>query len=285
MAINEFENVDYLEEARGRVTQQFKEKPVFDKYLQLLISEQVDLEAVMQDLMQKRSIDTAEGYQLDLIGALVGQSRTLILQEDVPYFGYLADPESEPYSSLEEPESGGMFRSLNTPASGNVRLDDTNYRLVIKARILANTSKCTPEDVIHSIKFLLGTSTASINETGNAHLTLGISRPLSEIEEYLIKGQSGATKGLIPVPAGVGVEYIQYDENGVFGFNEDPTALGFSDLQELPVESGYGELFGYSYGIGAEVGYGEAYGYLYGGGSAGATGLFPVGGGTFAKII
>ncbi len=66
--INEFNTVDYLEEARDRVTQQFKDQDIFDRYLQILLINNTELQDVIKDLMQKRSIDTAEGVQLDIIG-------------------------------------------------------------------------------------------------------------------------------------------------------------------------------------------------------------------------
>ena len=39
MAKPDYQKVNYLSEARSRVTEQFKGKPVFDRYLQLLIAE------------------------------------------------------------------------------------------------------------------------------------------------------------------------------------------------------------------------------------------------------
>ena len=78
MAINDFSIVDYLEEGRSRVTEQFKDKNVFDKYLQLLLGGKIELQEVFRQLMQERSIDTATGAQLDIIGDIVGQPRELI---------------------------------------------------------------------------------------------------------------------------------------------------------------------------------------------------------------
>ena len=38
MALSEFVIEDFLGEARGRYTEQFKDKKVFDKYIRLLLS-------------------------------------------------------------------------------------------------------------------------------------------------------------------------------------------------------------------------------------------------------
>ena len=77
MAINGFDVVPYLDVARERKTFAFSDKVVFDKYLQLLLMGQIELQETLKDLMQLRSIDTAEGEQLDIIGRIVGQEREL----------------------------------------------------------------------------------------------------------------------------------------------------------------------------------------------------------------
>jgi len=53
MAIPNVPEVDYLEEARDRVTEQFKAKDIFDRYLQLLIDQQDSIQQVFKDLIQK----------------------------------------------------------------------------------------------------------------------------------------------------------------------------------------------------------------------------------------
>lgn len=80
MATNPFNFVDYLELARSRTTEQFKleNAPVFDRYLQLLVVEIQNLQQVFRDLKQLRSLDTAVGDQLDIIGDIVGQDRVLL---------------------------------------------------------------------------------------------------------------------------------------------------------------------------------------------------------------
>ena len=88
--ITPFTEVQYLEEARDRVTEQFKDKTVFDKYLQLLIDQQDSIQQVFKDLIQKRSIDEATGATLDIIGEIVGQPRELISADLFNFFGFQA---------------------------------------------------------------------------------------------------------------------------------------------------------------------------------------------------
>lgn len=81
---NSFQIIDYLAEARTRYTEQFRydesgaSAPIFDKYVQLLLGGKVELQEVFRQLMQERSLDTAVGVNLDNIGEIVGQPRTLL---------------------------------------------------------------------------------------------------------------------------------------------------------------------------------------------------------------
>lgn len=87
-----FTDVDFLAEARENVTEQFKGKVVFDKYLQLLISSLNDVENMFKQLLQQRGLDEAVGEQLDVIGRIVGQPRTLISLELYNYFAFQGYP-------------------------------------------------------------------------------------------------------------------------------------------------------------------------------------------------
>ena len=107
--INSFEVVDYLTEARGRVTEQFTNKIVFDKYLQLLISAQVEVQQVFKNLMQLRSVDTATGAQLDIIGNIVGQDRVLLNADFYTFFGFQGALKAGTFGDVNSPGVGSMF--------------------------------------------------------------------------------------------------------------------------------------------------------------------------------
>src|SRR6478609_9253756 len=99
-----FTVIDYTEEARTRVTEQFKEQPVFDRYLQLLTKAQIDLENTFKDLLQLRDIDTATGAQLDIIGRIVGQDRELIAADLYDFFGMIGALNAFPMGDVNNPD-------------------------------------------------------------------------------------------------------------------------------------------------------------------------------------
>jgi len=220
MTTNAFTEVDYLSQGRGRVTEQFKNKPVFDAYLKLIMDSLNELQGVYKDLMQLRSIDTAVGAQLDLIGDIVGQPRTLVNYDST---------------------IGGLFRSVNQEEGAAAEVDDETYRFLIKARIIANTTRATPEAIISGINFVTGNANTTLVEQPFAHITLEVQNNLTDFQAYFLKGLSDQGS-IIPIPIGVTVDYVFFEEE-YFGFYEDPNALGLID----PI-TGYGHGYGTSYG-------------------------------------
>lgn len=240
MATNEFEEFDYLAEARERVTEQFKNKEVFDAYIQLLVYGQQQLQSIYKDLMQKRSIDTAEGEQLDIIGQIVGLERGFLPSSawNDSYFGFLDDATALSMDDLESPvDDAGILFDLNNAISGNVEWDDITYRLYLKSKIFANTSRGTPEDLITATKSILSVSYVDTIELGNANMIIGFDRLLSPIEKEIVRGV-GEQAHILPIPIGVGVQYLEAASEEFFGFEDTPGALGLSDLS-TPSEGGY----------------------------------------------
>ncbi len=240
MSTNEFVENDYLTEARDRVTEQFKNKEVFDAYIQLLIYGQQQLQSVYKDLMQKRSIETAEGEQLDIIGQIVGLERGFLPSSawNDSYFGFLDDATALSMDDLDAPvDDAGILFDLQNALTGNVAWDDITYRLYLKSKIFANTSRGTPEDLITATKAILNVSYVDIIELGNANMIVGFDRLLSPIEKEIVRGV-GEQEHLLPIPIGVGVEYLEAAQNEFFGFEDTPGALGISDLSD-PDEGGF----------------------------------------------
>lgn len=209
-----FEEVDYLSQARDRITYQFRDKPIIDKYLQLLCHPAIQLQLVLKDLMQKRDIDTAEGAQLDIIGEIVGQPRSLSKADLFPFFGFDEDFSAETFGTLADPEVGGLWYSLGQPTGGNVILSDDNYRLMIKSKIVKNRSAATPEDFLYFCSFVFGAGSVEIEEL-SALVKVYFQRDLSKFEKYLLQYTDKVGEYRSPFmlkTIGVSMEY--YDKYG-----------------------------------------------------------------------
>lgn len=251
MATPDFDDLDYLEEARGRVTEQFKSADILDRYLQLLIAQQQELQQVFKDLLQKRSIDEATGAQLDIIGEIVGQPRELISVDLYTFFGFQGAPNADSFGELGNSTIGGIFYNLGTPLGGNVLLDDATYRLFIKAKILKNNTRCTPEEFLQFINTMFGTTQTAIVEGPEAEFLVFIGRPLSNFEQNLltyVSTSQGYPSRLIPKPVGVGIGFGTFVAGDYFGFQGAPGAQGFGDLGAEGTY-GWGEDWDNNWGI------------------------------------
>ncbi len=264
MALVEFISTDYLAEARDRVTEQFKEKDIFDRYLQLLIDQQNSIQEVFKDLIQKRSIDEATGATLDIIGEIVGQPRELISADLFNFFGFQGALKADTFGDLGLPQIGSKFYDFGMPLGGNVLLDDETYRLFIKAKILKNRTASTPEEFLAFVNFMFGTDTTAIIAEGEAEYTVLFGRELSAFEQVLLNYVStsqGYPSRLIPKTVGVRINFGWFNADNYFGFQGAPGALGF------------GEFTGtFGYGLGYGVGYGDS-------------DFSQAGGGTFATLF
>lgn len=223
---------DYLSEARGRVTEQFRNKSVFDKYLQLMLNSQIEIQETLRDLMQLRDVDTARGAQLDVIGRIVGQERELVAAELYEYFGFQGAVGAQSMGQYGT-SLGGYFKSENTPAGKNVPLDDDNYRKYIKAKIFKNITASTPEEFIAVVNMIFNTTQAYVLEGEEASFTLYFGRPITDFEKSLLNyvsyKQSYPTR-LLPKTVGVTM------------------TLNYSGIPDFTGSAGYGVGYGTSYG-------------------------------------
>jgi hypothetical protein len=257
MTQNSFDLQDYLSVARSRTTDQFKIEDdgsgavVFDKFLQLLLNGKVELQNTFKDLMQLRSIDTATGAQLDIIGDIVGQPRELIDTALLTYFAYQGYSDAESYGDLDNSSTGGFYRGLNDPLAGNTVLNDDQYRLFIRAKIIKNSTNVTPPQFIAFMQFVFGIEATVVIAEGNAEFTVMLGRELSSFEKVLlnyVSYSSGYPSRFVPKPIGVRVNFGEFDINNYFGFQGAPGAKGYGDLSSIATIGGYGSSYGVSYG-------------------------------------
>ncbi len=286
--INPFFSDSYLEVARSRVTQQFMLDAdgsgpiVFDKYLQLLLGGKIELQEVFRQLMQERSIDTAVGAQLDIVGDIVGQPRELIDTALLTYFAYLGYPDAESYGDLNDAGIGGFYRGVDDPLAGNTLLNDDQYRLFIKAKIIKNNTNATPNQLLEFINFVFGSDHNQLVEEGDAAYTLLIGKELSTFEKVLltyVSYSSGYPSRFVPKPIGVRVNYGTYISGEAFAFQGVPGAKGYGDLISLSIV-GWGGGWDTDFGGSVIGGYGSSYGTEYGGPSTSV-----LEGGVYASLI
>ena len=236
-----YEKDDYLEEMRDRVTFAFEDSPIFDRFLRLLNAGNEDLQEVFRQLLQERSVDTAVGAQLDIIGDIVGQPRVLIQADNMPFFGFMGHSQAESYGDENIPSVGGFYWDENKPLAGDVTLSDTQYRLFIKAKIIKNVTRGTPEDIIRFIEFVFGVEVVNILTDSDAHTTILVDDSLNNFELSLL--QYFITSGeylshFVPKVLGVKYSFGVIPPFQLFGFIGAPGALGYGTLEDGEVVGG-----------------------------------------------
>lgn len=195
---------------------QFHEKPVMRAFLDAIGAEFDELETALNDLRDRRWIETGEGVQLDGIGELVSQARQIADAVQIPFFGFEDQPNAQGFEV-------GRFRDQWETYLQSVNLSDPEYRLILRAKIMKDTSPGTTEDTIASLKFIFSAPVVLINDRGNAKFSIAIGRILNANEI-----STARTLDLFVRAGGVGIiEASHYPENDYFGFYGQPGAKGF----------------------------------------------------------
>lgn len=234
MAVNQFDREDYLEVARERVTEQFKEKPVFDRFLQVLLSGKFDIQNALEDLQTLRSLDTATGKQLDIIGDIVGRPRGLVYQDIFNYFGFAGTERAGSFGSLSDPTVGAPWYSVGAPTGNAREPSDEEYRMILKAKIIKNRTNSTPEQVIEACKFVFGVPEVFLEEYAPAAVRIGIGKILTNVERSLLFDLGGAG-ALLPKTIGVNYTYTEFQAGRVFATEGFPGGQGVGDLNDPTV--------------------------------------------------
>jgi len=228
---------DYVDIARGRYTEQFKNKPNFDSLIYTWLQQSEELQQVVSGISDIKFIERAEGQQLDNIGEIVGQSRLLIDANLIDFFGFEGISIARSYGDLDDRTKGGRWKSLGEKATGNITLSDDEYRLFLKSKIIRNSTTATTEDVIASAKFLFQADKVHLIEGEKpACYSIAIGKRLTQQEKNLLKYSyvDGVDRTFLVKPAGVCVQnYREFDPQNFFAFQGVRGAKGYGDILEV----------------------------------------------------
>jgi hypothetical protein len=207
---------DLLATAMSRLAYQYRESPKLQGIIQLFVDETTLARDAALAMELLRRIDTASGDGLDGLGQILGQPREVSGVVPIDYFAYhdgAGGPAAEGFGDLTDPEQGLRFRSIFESPTANALLGDNEYRRMLRAKIVRNQTRATPEDVIASIQAVLDDSPVTpvhIIFTPPATATAEVQRVLSA-EELAILNALGGIRGQLPViprPPGVNLTIV-----------------------------------------------------------------------------
>ncbi len=204
---------DYLD----KITALHRDKPRFVASVTALLQPLLDLQGVLAQIPADYDLDAAIGEQLDAVGIWVGRSRQVETPLENVYFSF--DEEGLGWSQA-------VWKGPFDPLSGLVFLPDDSYRVLLKAKIAANTWDGTSAKAAEAFTILLADKPGTmlvIDDNHDMTMFIGLSGVLPDVVTQAI-----ITKGYLPLkPVGVGVTYFvtSIDGEPLFGFGTDNDAI------------------------------------------------------------
>jgi Protein of unknown function (DUF2612) len=168
------------------ITSEYQGSPKFLQWISVLLKPLDDASQCLESMSLAFDLDQAVGVQLDTLGVIIGQSRVMTFQP-----------------------SGGV-----SPV-----LDDTTYRLLLRARIARNQWDGSIDGLQSTWQTLFPGGQISIEDAQNMSAEIILSGAFTSIAQDLINNDL-----IIPRPAGVLYDYT-FGSLPVFGFGPRTTVI------------------------------------------------------------
>ena len=148
--------INYYSDFLGNSPSLFVESENLKKVIEVILNQyQIDQEKYLWLIDNILNLEIAEKYHLDFIGQLVGQDRFLVNFNQEKYFGFLGSYQSETLGTLSDESTGGYWNSVdNFTSSSARRLNDEEYKRIVKARIIYNNSNCLMNDLVNVVNLI-----------------------------------------------------------------------------------------------------------------------------------
>lgn len=179
----------------GLIISQHADKPNFAATVGIAVEPFCGLQSMETTAITATTIETARGVQLDWIGQWVGISRRVPTPISGVYFSW--------NTTVAEGWNSGVWKGEFDPTTGLTDLPDADYRVLIKAKILANNSSGS----IPEIYAILDAAFPGvvIDVIDNQDMTMEV---LYTIADFTPIKEAILIQGLIPIkPAGVSITY------------------------------------------------------------------------------
>ena len=182
---------ELLDGYRRLLTSEYKTRPRLTSWLLWLLSEGLTYKNTVQEFLDAFNLDTAVGVQLDIIGRIVGVDRLL---------------------------------SFHPVSGDSPRMNDSTYRMVIKAKIIQNTWKGTLDELYEAWAVLFPeVRYFQIQDLQDMTYNVVIMGAFTPLERELI-----ANGYIIPKPEGVRINLLTItDTSGLplFAYDMDTYLL------------------------------------------------------------
>lgn len=173
---------------------QYKGKPKAQATAEMLVAFFAPAFEKLNALKTVLDLDNAVGHQLDLVGKHIGISRVINAAVLRRFFGFRGSEQALAFGI-------GEWYRKRSPLSDSVKLEDEDYRFLLKCQVAKNYQRTTVYGVNQTLLALFG---RGANIVSNNNLTATVSIPkrlLNSFKEF-------ALLNLDILPRPIGVKYL-----------------------------------------------------------------------------
>lgn len=202
-----------------------------------LIAREMLADGLIFDVQDAFDIESAIGVQLDILGKYIGLDRYYTGQNDLPTaFGFTDPSQDEPdgVEGFSDPSDfltkDGTFLIASEVISDNQILSDTDFRFLLKLKIIQNTSNHSDKSIDDNLFKFFGTSVYAIDNY-NMSMTYFVDSDMLQIVLIAIQ------KGVLTRPMGVLINSII--TSGIYFAFVDPSTTSFDSLEGFAIPSDF----------------------------------------------
>ena len=207
---SELSYIDYEKQVVSNSSELFKNSPIVSAFLEsiamYLNQQQKDLFWMCENIL---NLEQANGWQLDLIGQIVGQERLLASFDTGVYFGFKGSYQSETFGDLNDSSVGGYWYNGENFNVGTAKLlNDDQYKRVIKARIIKNNTKsCSFNDLISVINLLVDSNDSTVWSDSHGFIQVKTVDKDGFLSYFL--SRKNTKDNILPIALGVKFEMVE----------------------------------------------------------------------------
>jgi hypothetical protein len=183
---------------------QYNLKPKASATIELMVTELI-ANGILFDIRDGYNIDTAVGVQLDVLGKYIGVNRNFQDNQLTNMFSLETYGESDPtaedrwgfvtYANYDTVNENGVL-NYQSVLTANFQLNDTDYRTLLKLKIIQNYSNGSHQDIDNAIFEFFGNQ-VTVEQTAVMQMTYTVPFDLSAVLNAAI------VLGILPKPLGV----------------------------------------------------------------------------------
>lgn len=202
----------------NRVYGQYRNKPSARSWFNITPTISNELHTAFEDIRRMYNIDMNSGEQLNIIGRLVGATRS-----------YESEMVFNPNAfGKTTSQFGGETQFGSTSIPVNTEVSDQIYRILIRAKISRNNNDATIDNIIDALTFIIPIPNIKVIDNEDMTFRVSFGAQLDAVQRLVLDNFD-----VIPKPQGV--RFAGYTEElmitsfgGLFDWGDERAQFGFT---------------------------------------------------------